>query len=150
MTAQFEKHKTTTLRVHTNTNSHKIERVLQAHPCGLVVDEIVPKLPALSRKAILVGLKHLVSKNRAHHARMKKQTYRYFHGPAPLEHQANTRYVPEGIYKPHQWAHEIARPQSQDHARHGSLQADGSVKPYRPPVHGCVGLLADRRSNSNN
>lgn len=34
------------------------------------------------------------------------------------------------------------RPGALDHTKIGSKQADGSVRPYRPPTFGCVGKLA--------
>ena len=40
------------------------------------------------------------------------------------------------------------RPGADDHKRYGSRQADGSVKPYAKPVHGCVGFLKDSASNA--
>lgn len=54
----------------------------------------------------------------------------------------------ENTYTPEPWTNETARPEGEHHKRYGSLQADGTVKPYRAPVHGCVGQLADKRSNA--
>ena len=41
------------------------------------------------------------------------------------------------------WSHSTSRPGANDHLKYGSLQADGSIKPHRAPVHGCVGVLND-------
>lgn len=37
----------------------------------------------------------------------------------------------------------VLRPGAADHEKHGSRQADGSVKPYIKPTHACVGKLLD-------
>lgn len=55
---------------------------------------------------------------------------------------------PSDRYVPPRWTNEIARPEGENHKRHGSRQADGSVKPYRVPMHGCVGQLEDQRSSA--
>lgn len=52
-------------------------------------------------------------------------------------------------WKPLNWrAATPMRPGALDHERHGSLQADGSVKPYGSTFHGCVGFLKDSTSNA--
>jgi hypothetical protein len=45
------------------------------------------------------------------------------------------------------WSNVIARPAGEDHKAYGSLQADGTIKPYHAPVHGCVGDLKDKTGN---
>ena len=42
----------------------------------------------------------------------------------------------------------VLRPGALDHTKHGSLQPDGSVKPYTNTKHGCVGFLKDTTSNA--
>lgn len=54
----------------------------------------------------------------------------------------------ENTYIPEPWTNETARPEGEHHKRYGSLQADGTVKPYSGPRFGCVGTLADRTSNA--
>lgn len=51
-------------------------------------------------------------------------------------------------YVPPKGLYEIARPSGNDHKKHGSLQADGSVKSYGIPVAMCVGFLKDKTSNA--
>jgi hypothetical protein len=41
------------------------------------------------------------------------------------------------------WGNEVARPGGEDHKDFGSLQADGTIKPYHAPRFGCVGNLKD-------
>lgn len=42
----------------------------------------------------------------------------------------------------------VLRPGAIDHEKYGSLQPDGSVRPYTKTVYGCVGFLKDTTSNA--
>ena len=46
------------------------------------------------------------------------------------------------------WSHSTSRPGANDHLKYGSLQADGSIKPHRAPMHGCVGVLTDAKPHT--
>lgn len=46
------------------------------------------------------------------------------------------------------WNHSTRRPGANDHLKYGSLQADGSIKAHRAPVHGCVGVLNDAKPHT--
>lgn len=46
------------------------------------------------------------------------------------------------------WSHCTSRPGANDHLQYGSLQADGTSKPHRTPMHGCVGKLNDSINNA--
>jgi hypothetical protein len=59
--------------------------------------------------------------------------------PAPRKETQNT-----GPWTPPRWTNEISRPGGEAHKQYGSLQADGTVRPYHAPVHGCVGSLKGR------
>lgn len=45
------------------------------------------------------------------------------------------------------WSNEIARPGGEQNRQFGSLQADGTVKPYMKPAAMCVGDLKDKVAN---
>lgn len=63
--------------------------------------------------------------------------------PAPLPHTAATGGPDWTPLKPSDLPQPVLRPGALDHERYGSRQADGSVKPYRAPIHGCVGYLKE-------
>ena len=46
------------------------------------------------------------------------------------------------------WSHSTGRPGANDHLQYGSLQADGTIKPHRAPLHGCVGVLNDNKQHT--
>lgn len=92
--------------------------------------------------ALRFTVRNLVKANRAHQVRQAGAVPTFAWGPEPRESVATMReFHTKTDYVPPQWTNEIARPGSEDHKQYGSLQPDGTVKPYRPPSHGCVGRL---------
>ena len=62
--------------------------------------------------------------------------------PAPLPHTAASGAQDYAPLRPGDLPQPVLRPGALDHTKIGSKQADGSVRPYRPPTFGCVGKLA--------
>lgn len=92
--------------------------------------------------ALRFSVRNLVKARRAHQVCQAGAVAVFAWGPKPSESVATMReFHTKTPYVPPQWTNEIARPGGEDHKQYGSLQPDGTVKPYRPPSHGCVGLL---------
>lgn len=99
--------------------------------------------------AVRHAVRSLVRSNLAHGVVLSGKAQAFRWGPEPRESVATSKVEPRRtVYVPPRWTNEIARPEGEHHKRHGSLQANGSVKPYHAPMHGCVGTLADRTSKA--
>jgi len=127
-------------------NCQRVEQALKAAGAqGATINQLLEQLRGLSRKQIKIALTHLRVNQRSHFvANGQGNTYTHFWGAAPRinAYAAPTeRFIPTGNYVPKPWSHETARPQGDHHKRHGSLQADGTVKPYRAPMHQCIGSI---------
>ena len=99
--------------------------------------------------AVRHALRSLVCSNLAHGVALpgKAQAFRW--GPESRETVATSAFATSRTpYVPPRWTNEIARPEGENHKLCGSLQFDGTVKPYSGPRFGCVGTLADRTSNA--
>ena len=132
-----------------DSNMSVVEAVLMKCPQGARLTEIAAQVPGLSRKQVSLALHNLARHNRAHCVEVSDKIHLHFPGPRTLA----TRVLPRAInmtttnYLPSQWSNEIARPGGEDHKQYGSLQPDGTVKPYHAPRFGCTGLLKDKTSN---
>lgn len=63
--------------------------------------------------------------------------------------QPSTDHLPAWTpLKPSDLPKPVLLPGALDHEKYGSLQPDGSVRPYTNTVHGCVGFLKDTTSNA--
>ena len=73
-------------------------------------------------------------------------------GPVPVDTRNRVENVRMGTMKSKpftgvDWNPEIQRPGCQDFLQYPSRRADGH-HPHRAPLHGCVGNLADKQSNT--
>ena len=69
--------------------------------------------------------------------------------PAQLPRSATAAGTPAWTpLKPSDLPQPVLRPGAMDHEKYGSLQPDGSVRPYTKTVYGCVGFLKDTTSNA--
>lgn len=138
-----------TARVNTSAMS-RVEAHLQAAPGGDTVANISVAMGDLTKKQVTVALRGLCKLGRAHCVELKGNHFEYHAGPfkaASIARPDRSNKM-SGHYQPPQWTNEIARPGGEDHKRHGSRQADGSIKPYRAPIYGLVGQLKDTSNNA--
>jgi hypothetical protein len=126
----------------------QVEAYLMAHPNGSRLGDMVEALEPLTIKQVQVALRNLAKVGRAHSD--GRHLALHFAGPAKLQSTASANRISRMSrpdYLPERWSNEVARPGGEDHKQYGSLQADGTVKPYHTPIHGCVGRLKDSTSN---
>lgn len=133
-------------------NASKVLHIMANHP-GCTTHQIVQHMaPDANDHQTRTALEHLEKLGRVFSTGLQKKR-RWHLGAAPSNNNlAAPRTATSTIrqpYKPKQWTNEIARPGGEAHKRHGSLQPDGSVKPYRAPIHGCTGELKDKHSHTN-
>lgn len=113
----------------------------------LTADELAARLGEPMVK-VRQALRALVRDHLAHAVKVSPKVQAFRWGPVPRESVA-TGPVPQQRtdYVPPIWTNEIARPGGEANRQLGSLQPDGTVKPYHRPMHGCVGHLKDKTSN---
>ena len=126
----------------------RVESVLIERPHGATAVEIHEHLDGLTYKQVAVALRNLALGGRAHRVQINGRNWRHHAGPMPVEQRAAPRATGHSRenYRPAQWQNEIARPGGEHNRLHGSLQPDGSVRPYRGFINGCVGSLKDNIS----
>jgi hypothetical protein len=128
----------------------RVEAYLQANTGGQTVAAITLALSGLTKKQVAVALRGLCKVGRAHCVELKGNHFEYHAGPfrvASIARPDRSNKM-DGHYAPPQWSNEVARPGGEDHKRFGSLQADGTVKPYHSPRFGCTGILKDTTNNA--
>lgn len=105
----------------------------------------VAKKAGLSDSMALTYIKRLKEAGKVESTGLLKKAMVY--SAKPKEVTAPGRSIgPSGKYVPPRWTNEIARPGGEDNRKHGSLQADRSVRPYMGIIHGCVGTV--QRANA--
>jgi hypothetical protein len=120
----------------------RVEAFVTARP-GLMTAQIAAEFPDVTRKRIVVALNNLQRDGRIHGQAVNLRFSAYFPGPRPVATRATPieRHSPKGNWTPPRWTNEISRPGGEANRLCGSLQPDGTVKPYHAPIHGCVGSL---------
>lgn len=144
-----------------NDQNSVIARVHQAvedHPHGINTFELV-KLLKMSRATVTsaatkLKIRGLISKFQPHPnlvCTWKPTDPDAISQPAPVLGEFAValprREGHSGHFTGITWTNEISRPGGEVNRLHGSLQADGSVKPHHRPVAMCVGFLKDKMSN---
>jgi hypothetical protein len=132
----------------TDTLLTTVESIVKSTP-GLTAGQIHERIgDSTTYKRVAVALNNLLRMRRAHSESINLRSQGYYPGPRPATTRATppTRDVLHTTWAPPRWTNEIARPGGEAHKQFGSLQADGTVRPYHAPVHGCTGTL---KSNVN-
>lgn len=107
----------------------------------------VAKKSGLSASMALTYIKRLKEAGKVESTGILKKAMVY--SAKPKEVTAPGRSIgPSGVYVPPRWTNEIARPGGEDNRKHGSLQPDGSVKPYRAPILDMTRPLKDKTDNA--
>jgi hypothetical protein len=125
----------------------RVEAHLLDHSRPLTTREVAEALGEPVHR-VQTALHNLVRVKRAHFEAAGKRTVVFRWGPAPqqLVPAPRKETLTTAPWTPPRWSNEIARPGGEAHKQFGSLQADGTVRPYHAPVHGCTGML---KSNVN-
>ena len=125
----------------------QVEALLLANPGGISTNELMAALPELGRRQVSRALSNLANVGRAHTVQTSASAsspHTHYPGPARATSDTGTRaerisHMQRSPYVPERWSNEVARPGGEAHKQYGSLQPDGTVKPYRAPRYDCVG-----------
>jgi hypothetical protein len=120
----------------------RVEALLLNHSRPLTTREVAEAMDEPVHR-VQTALHNLVRVKRAHSESASKRVLVFRWGPAPqqLVPAPRKETLNTAPWTPPRWTNEISRPGGEAHKQFGSLQADGTVRPYHAPVHGCVGSL---------
>jgi hypothetical protein len=120
----------------------RVEAHLLSHSRPLSTREVAESMDEPLHR-VQTALHNLVRMKRAHSEAAGKRAVVFRWGPAPQQLVPAPRKdtTNTGPWTPPRWTNEISRPGGEAHKQYGSLQSDGTVRPYHAPVHGCVGSL---------
>ena len=141
--AEIDLNKSLKSPTNNDNNRARIERCLWLNgPCDT---QTLMEYTGLTEGKVRVALNGLSRQGRAHCEQGKLKNILWYHGPRKIVSTATPRLgIPRETYRPEPWPVEYSRPGALDHLKCGSLR-DGEVVPYRAPMAGCVGALADKR-----